>query len=201
MQLQVVIVGRAGRRLGRSNSNTSAPFVTRCSAVFIRSVSAFMPDFFCVFRPATNTTHDRAGFPCFPPEDLDQILCHPLSHLFSQYHAYSTDAAPFTRSLVLLPCTMSTGDDPVTSTAPVQHDQMETSPSLLSYGCTPWRISSQRVADLYNSGTKLWTKRDLLDIERQLEQSATLNRFTIQCVDGKQVQVKNPLFDVQAPIW
>lgn len=85
--------------------------------------------------------------------------------------------------------------------APVQHDQTETSPPLLSYGCTPWRISSQRVADLYNSGTRLWTKSGLHDIEQQLERSATLDKFTIHCVDGSQVQVKNPHFGAQVSIW
>ena len=96
---------------------------------------------------------------------------------------------------------MSTSDDPVPPTALVQQGQAESSSPLLCYGSTPWRISSQRVADLYNSGAKLWTKADLVDIERQLEQSATLDRFTIRCVDGSQVQIKNPLFGTQAPIW
>lgn len=96
---------------------------------------------------------------------------------------------------------MSTGGDHTAPAAPMQHDHMETSPPLLSYGCTPWRISSQRVADLYKSGTKLWTKSDLHDIEQQLDQSATLDRFTIHCVDGSQVQIKNPHFGVEAPVW
>ncbi|SPO07514.1 uncharacterized protein DNG_10208 [Cephalotrichum gorgonifer] len=50
-------------------------------------------------------------------------------------------------------------------------------------------------------GDKFEGRRELLDIERQLEQSTTLDRFTLQCVDGKQVQVKNPLFSAQVPIW
>ncbi|KAB5560248.1 hypothetical protein GE09DRAFT_1116401 [Coniochaeta sp. 2T2.1] len=72
---------------------------------------------------------------------------------------------------------------------------------LLVYGCTPWRLSSQRVADLYDSGAKLWTKSDLTDIETQLEQSKTLDRFVIRCVDGSQVHVKNPIQGARTPIW
>ena len=81
-----------------------------------------------------------------------------------------------------------------------QHDQAQTLPPLLDYGCTPYRISSQHVADLYDSGTKLWTKEDLVNIERQLEQSATLDGFAVQCVSSKHVPVRNPLFGVRAPI-
>lgn len=72
---------------------------------------------------------------------------------------------------------------------------------LLVYGCTPWRLSSQRVADLYDSGAKLWTKSDLADIERQLEQSKTLDRFVIRGVDGSQVHIKNPIQGAGTPIW
>ncbi|KAH7248383.1 hypothetical protein B0J15DRAFT_527559 [Fusarium solani] len=96
---------------------------------------------------------------------------------------------------------MSTSNPPSDTVEPGQQDPAGPSVPLLDYGCTPWRISSQRVADLYDSGTKFWTKSDLVDIERQLEQSATLDRFTIQCIDGKQVQVKNPLFGAEKPIW
>lgn len=74
-------------------------------------------------------------------------------------------------------------------------------PVLLDYGCTPWRFSSQRVADLYDSGVKLWTKTDLQDIERQLERSNEVDRFTVRGVDGRIVQIKNPLVGVQKPIW
>ena len=96
---------------------------------------------------------------------------------------------------------MSTSNPPSDTVEPGQQGPAGPSVPLLDYGCTPWRISSQRVADLYDSGTKFWTKSDLVDIERQLEQSATLDRFTIQCIDGKQVQVKNPLFGAEKPIW
>lgn len=95
---------------------------------------------------------------------------------------------------------MSTFNDPAVPTGSRQDDQAETSTPLLDYGCTPWKISSQRVADLYNSGTKLWTKGDLVDIERQLDQSVSPDRFTVRCVNDEQVQIKNPLFGVQVPI-
>jgi hypothetical protein len=45
---------------------------------------------------------------------------------------------------------------------------------LLDYGCTDWWISSKIAVDLYNSGTGLWTKEDLEDIEQQLRQSYTM---------------------------
>ncbi|KAL6851346.1 hypothetical protein ACO1O0_008474 [Amphichorda felina] len=47
---------------------------------------------------------------------------------------------------------------------------------------------------MYDAGARLWTKNDLVDIERQLEQSASLDRFTLKCLDGTVVQVKNPFF-------
>jgi hypothetical protein len=77
------------------------------------------------------------------------------------------------------------------------------SPPLLDYGCTPTRLSTQRIADLYNSGVKLWTKEGLLDIERQLEQSRldTVDRFTVRGVDGRTVHVKNPFPGVKDAIW
>lgn len=86
---------------------------------------------------------------------------------------------------------------------PLESDAVEklSSSPFLDYGCTPWRISSQRVADLYDSGTKLWTKDNLVDIERQLEQSATLDKFTVKTLDGKQVHVKNPGYGARKLIW
>ncbi|CAH0042287.1 unnamed protein product [Clonostachys rhizophaga] len=88
--------------------------------------------------------------------------------------------------------------------ATINQDQAETSepqPPLLDYACTQWRASSQSVADLYHSGAKLWKKSDLEDIERQLEQSYDLDRFTLRAMDGKEVQIKNPMFGVERPIW
>jgi len=72
---------------------------------------------------------------------------------------------------------------------------------LLDYGCTPWRISSQQIADMYESGTKLWRKCDLVDIEQQLERWATLDKFTIVCIDGRRIQVKNPGFGAKKLVW
>ncbi|KAL4935380.1 hypothetical protein BDV06DRAFT_207152 [Aspergillus oleicola] len=71
----------------------------------------------------------------------------------------------------------------------------------LNYGCTDWRISSQRAADLFNSGTKLWTKEDLRDIEQQLAQSSIMERFSVRGIDGSIIQISNPMFQVQNPIW
>jgi hypothetical protein len=71
----------------------------------------------------------------------------------------------------------------------------------LDYGCTDWRISSQRVADLYSSGTRLWTKEDLEDIEQQLRQSYAMERFSVRRIDGSIIQISNPTFRVQNPIW
>lgn len=71
----------------------------------------------------------------------------------------------------------------------------------LDYGWTDWRISSQKAADLYSSGTKLWTKEDLKDIEEQLRQSYTMERFSVRRIDGSILQITNPMFQTQNPIW
>lgn len=71
----------------------------------------------------------------------------------------------------------------------------------LDYGCTDWRISSQRAADLYSSGTRLWTREDLEDIEQQLRQSYAMERFLVRRIDGSIIQISNPMFQVQNPIW
>ncbi|KAH8904778.1 hypothetical protein BR93DRAFT_980511 [Coniochaeta sp. PMI_546] len=74
-------------------------------------------------------------------------------------------------------------------------------PTLLEYGCTHWRSSSQRAADLYDQGVKLWRREDLVDIEQQLAQSRTAEKFTVRRTDGSVVHIKNPIFGVQKPIW
>lgn len=71
----------------------------------------------------------------------------------------------------------------------------------LDYGCTDWRMSSQKAADLYRSGAKLWRKEDLKDIEEQLEKAYTLERFSVRRIDGSIIQISNPMFQVQNPIW
>ncbi|KAJ6130083.1 hypothetical protein N7512_002863 [Penicillium capsulatum] len=81
------------------------------------------------------------------------------------------------------------------------HKTMPQTLGPLDYGCTDWRISSQKAADLYSSGTKLWTKEDLQDIEQQLRQAYTMERFSVRRIDGSIVQITNPMFQVQNPIW
>jgi len=71
----------------------------------------------------------------------------------------------------------------------------------LDYGCSNWRISTQKAADLYRSGTKLWTRGDLKDIEQQLGQSYTMERFSVRRIDRSMIQISNPLFQLQNPIW
>lgn len=85
---------------------------------------------------------------------------------------------------------MSTQDKPAQALEPV-----------LDYGCTQWRSSSQRTAELYNSGVKLWRKEYLLDIEQQLAQARTAEKFTVRRVDGSVIHIKNPMFGVEKPIW
>ena len=72
---------------------------------------------------------------------------------------------------------------------------------MLDYGCSPWTTSSQRAADLYDSGIKLWRKEDLVDIESQLAQSRTAEKFTVRRIDRSVMHIKNPMFGVWKPIW
>lgn len=80
-------------------------------------------------------------------------------------------------------------------------DQGQSPEPLLDYGCTPWHLSSQRAADLYDSGAKLWTKENLREIEQQLAQSRTRDKFTVRRIDGSLVHIRNPMFGVEKPIW
>ncbi|CAH0053823.1 unnamed protein product [Clonostachys solani] len=82
-----------------------------------------------------------------------------------------------------------------------KQEPIDSPTQVLDYACKPWRLSSQRVADLYHSGTAFWSKADLEDIERQLEQSFHLEVFTLRDLEGKQIQIKNPVFQVERPIW
>lgn len=77
----------------------------------------------------------------------------------------------------------------------------QSSEPVLEYGCTPWKTSSQQASDLYEAGIKLWRKEDLIDIEQQLAQSLTAEKFTVRRLDGSLVHIKNPMFGVQKPIW
>ncbi|KIM97356.1 hypothetical protein OIDMADRAFT_32356 [Oidiodendron maius Zn] len=71
----------------------------------------------------------------------------------------------------------------------------------LDYKCSPWTTSSQRAADLYYSGAKLWRKEDLVDIEQQLTKAYTAEKFTLRRLDGNIISIKNPMFGVLKPIW
>ena len=84
---------------------------------------------------------------------------------------------------------------------PTQDERDQLLEPLLEYGCSNWKTSSQRAADLYDSGVKLWRKEDLVDIEQQLAQSFTAKKFTVRRIDDSVVHIKNPMFGVQKPIW
>jgi hypothetical protein len=71
----------------------------------------------------------------------------------------------------------------------------------LDHSCSPWRTSSQHAASLYHSGVKLWRREDLVDIEQQLAGSFTAEKFTVRRIDNSVVHIKNPMFEVQKPIW
>lgn len=76
----------------------------------------------------------------------------------------------------------------------------EPSHVVLKYGCSDWKSSSQRAADLYDSGKKLWEEEDLKDIESQLARSATIKECTVRRIDGHLVHMQNPNFGVENPI-
>ncbi|SPO05429.1 uncharacterized protein DNG_08116 [Cephalotrichum gorgonifer] len=64
-----------------------------------------------------------------------------------------------------------------------------------------WILSSQRAADLYSSGAKLWTKIDLRAIEEELAESYTRTSFMLRRFDGTAIHINNPLYGVERPIW
>jgi hypothetical protein len=82
---------------------------------------------------------------------------------------------------------------------PDQRDLIEE--PCLDYKCSPWTASSQRAADLYSSGVKLWRKEDLIDIEQQLAKACDVEKFALRRLDGSIVHIKNPMFGVLKPIW
>ncbi|EEH37996.2 hypothetical protein PAAG_00917 [Paracoccidioides lutzii Pb01] len=82
-----------------------------------------------------------------------------------------------------------------------QDEQNQILEPLLDCRRSHWIISSQRAADLYDSGVKLWRKEDLADIEQQLAHSRTTEKFTVRRIDGSVIHIKNPMFGVQKPIW
>ncbi|KAG6989095.1 hypothetical protein FocnCong_v021217 [Fusarium oxysporum f. sp. conglutinans] len=75
------------------------------------------------------------------------------------------------------------------------------SPPPLEYGHSPWRESSQIAATLYNRGCKLWTRDDLRDIERQIEQSVNRMVFSVRSINGTVIQISNLNFGQDNPIW
>lgn len=86
------------------------------------------------------------------------------------------------------------------SGGPKLEDQKPLQP-LLDYGCSDWKTSSQRAANLYRSGVKLWRRTDLADIEGQLAQSYNRDTFTVRCIDGNMVQIQNPMVGEEKPVW
>ncbi|KFY19272.1 hypothetical protein V493_08047 [Pseudogymnoascus sp. VKM F-4281 (FW-2241)] len=78
--------------------------------------------------------------------------------------------------------------------------QDQVSDPWVDYGCSPWRLSSQRASDLYESGVKLWRREDLADIEQQLVESFSMKKFTVRRINGSIIYIKNPMFGVLKPI-
>lgn len=74
-------------------------------------------------------------------------------------------------------------------------------PTILQHDCTIWRRSSQAAADFYNEGTKLWTKQDFTDIEKQLADSKTQQVFRVRLFSGGTLPIANPMFGIESPIW
>ncbi|KAF5690072.1 hypothetical protein FDENT_4102 [Fusarium denticulatum] len=72
---------------------------------------------------------------------------------------------------------------------------------LLEYGCSPWRESSQVAATLYDEGRKLWTREDLRDIEKQIEQSIDQRVFSVRSMTGDVLHIRNLNFGKANPIW
>ncbi|KAI0827808.1 hypothetical protein F5Y06DRAFT_291079 [Hypoxylon sp. FL0890] len=61
--------------------------------------------------------------------------------------------------------------------------------------------STQKAADLYRSGQKLWIASDLERIEYELAHYKDMTSFTIRRIDGSMVSIKNPMYGVTNPIW
>ncbi|KAM3504989.1 hypothetical protein MY10362_003224 [Beauveria mimosiformis] len=76
-----------------------------------------------------------------------------------------------------------------------------TAAKLLHHDCTVWRASSQTASTLYEKGTKLWTRQDLTDIEEQLAGCKNRRVFTVRAIDGTTLEMANPMFGIDSPIW
>jgi len=64
-----------------------------------------------------------------------------------------------------------------------------------------WIASTQKAAELYDAGEKIWHRQTLLDIERQLTESRTLKKFIVPCLDGSLISIPNPTYGHNKPIW
>lgn len=61
--------------------------------------------------------------------------------------------------------------------------------------------ATQKSADLYRSGARLYVRSDLERIENELSHCQTTPSFTIRRIDGSTVSVKNPMYGVSQPMW
>ncbi|KAJ6008504.1 hypothetical protein N7540_012480 [Penicillium herquei] len=64
-----------------------------------------------------------------------------------------------------------------------------------------WMLKIQWATELYRAGTKLWTKEDIRDIEQQLTNCCLMPRFSVRQLDGRIIEVVNPIYQVENPIW
>lgn len=64
-----------------------------------------------------------------------------------------------------------------------------------------WIKSSQSASNIYEAGSKLWTKSDLKNIEQQLTQCERIQCFTVRRIDGTVLEIENHLFGESSPIW
>lgn len=62
-------------------------------------------------------------------------------------------------------------------------------------------MSSQIASNLFSAGFKLWTKKDLEDIEEQLRHCKEREYFTVRLIDGTEVLIRSPMFGERSPIW
>ncbi|KAI1777199.1 hypothetical protein F4818DRAFT_457133 [Hypoxylon cercidicola] len=61
--------------------------------------------------------------------------------------------------------------------------------------------ATQKSADLYHSGAKLYVGGDLERVEHELCHYQNTPFFTIRRIDGSRVSVKNPMYGVSRPMW
>ncbi|KAI1648939.1 uncharacterized protein F4817DRAFT_314232 [Daldinia loculata] len=61
--------------------------------------------------------------------------------------------------------------------------------------------NTQKIADLYHSGKKIWIRSDFERIEHELMHWRTQPSFNIRRIDGSVVSIRNPMLGVSDPIW